>query len=565
MIKDEQLAISILESIQVAQEAVGELNDMLLSENNAQAITDDLQLLLRELIRIGKQLAQETPDVTLEKNCLCAEHSLNRILSYIGEGRIDHAQRKVEFELYPILQETYLLFYFWGYVCPDPERMRQYYESERVALAANHYIDRAYESGQYQYDLSITVTGYNHLHYTQQCVQSILEHVPEDLNYELVLYNHGSSDGTREYFESIKPHKQFDAYINGGVGSASTRILEGEYILSVSNDVVVTENAIANLLRCIRSDEKIGWVVPQTGNISNYQDIDPPINSLNKAKRFAKNYNRYDPYRHEPRTRLCNPLCMTRSSLFYSSYGVSPRSYFISTNAQLFPDDLASLLVRRSGYQSILAKDVYCHHYGSVTLKDEIAVQTRQAFYDRGRRTFIGVFGIDPWGIGFCYSMDFLALVECKDFTEVRILGINSGLGSNPLKLKAEYKEKKHNVNAALYYVTDDEVFLSDLKGLGDEARMVTSPDSIFDEGPQSYHHIVVDGSFRKSKYTIEHINNWLGRLVEGGSLFLKVEPPAASFLRQFFERAAFDGSWCRIDAKGQNQKRQDEEISDGV
>lgn len=89
------------------------------------------------------------------------------------------------------------------------------------------------------------------------CVESILAKIPEGLNYELILVNHGSDDGTKEYFESIHPNKQFDIAVNGGGVGAISKIVEGEFTFLVSNDVIVTPYAIENLLTCIRSDTKI--------------------------------------------------------------------------------------------------------------------------------------------------------------------------------------------------------------------------------------------------------------------------------------------------------------------
>jgi GT2 family glycosyltransferase len=142
--------------------------------------------------------------------------------------------------------------------------MEKYYREEMHSLGSNQYINNAVLTGEYRYDLSIAVIAFNKLEYTKQCVESILKYVPKDLHYELILINHGSTDGTKEYFESISPTKQLDIFINGGGLAAYTYICEGKYFMLVSNDVIVTENAIANMIKCMESDEKIAWVVPAT-------------------------------------------------------------------------------------------------------------------------------------------------------------------------------------------------------------------------------------------------------------------------------------------------------------
>ena len=130
--------------------------------------------------------------------------------------------------------------------------------------------------------------------------------------------NHGSTDGTKEYFESIAPTKQLDILINGGGLGAFTRIIEGKYYLEVTNDVIVTENAIANMIRCMESDEKIAWVVPTTPNVSNFQTIPAEYKTIDEMHAFARKNNQFsDPYRWEQRARLCNPISLRRTSVAF--------------------------------------------------------------------------------------------------------------------------------------------------------------------------------------------------------------------------------------------------------
>ena len=113
------------------------------------------------------------------------------------------------------------------------------------------------------------VLGYNKLEYTKLCVENLLKYIPDNINYELILINHGSTDNTKMYFEQIAPTKQLDILKNGGSPTASIRIVEGKYTMSISNDVIVTKNAIENMIRCIESDDNIAWVVPSTPNMCN--------------------------------------------------------------------------------------------------------------------------------------------------------------------------------------------------------------------------------------------------------------------------------------------------------
>ena len=52
------------------------------------------------------------------------------------------------------------------------------------------------------------------------------------------------------------------------------------------------------------------------------------------------------------------------------------------------------------------------------------------------------------------------------------ILGVNSGFGSNPLKLKTLHKESGNSA-AVLFYITDDERYIPDLQAYGDHVKYV--------------------------------------------------------------------------------------------
>ena len=475
--------------------------------------------------------------------------SLKRIIMH-ARARSNKTFNKIEFELLPLLKEFYHIYYFFSCVYPDKELMRKYYDHEMAPLGKNKYIDEAVETGIYKYELSIAVLAFNKLKYTKMCVESLLEYVPKDLNYELILINHGSTDGTKEYFESIGPTKQIDILINGGGFGAYTRYFEGKYFLLVSNDIIVTENAIANMLRCMESDEKIAWVVPTTPNVSNLQAVPTEYKTIDEMHAFARKNNEHsDPYRWEQRTRLCDPISLSRASVGFSSYGV-PWSYYIhaDTNGCYgFMDDKQSLLYRRNGYKIILAKDSYCYHFGSVTLGEETAIQ--ESFYNKGRKAFYDAFGIDPWGHGFCWSPELMALLPCTNEGHVNILGLNCGIGSNPLKIKETIKENAHNLDVTLYSVTDDERYVEDLRGVSDvvvcepqgNKFYTLFPDVLFD-------YIVFESGLETYPKPLETLKRLEGRLTAASLLIIQTgNQKLKRIIRNHYPSTTTADNWCVI------------------
>ena len=119
-------------------------------------------------------------------------------------------------------------------------------------------------------EVSILVVGWNRLEKTKRCVESILRYT-EGVDYELILIDSGSEDGTLDYFRSVQCEKKRVIRITQNLGApyayttVSLRDL-GDFICIAPNDLIVTENWMKNLLICMKSDPKIGMVTPMTSN-----------------------------------------------------------------------------------------------------------------------------------------------------------------------------------------------------------------------------------------------------------------------------------------------------------
>lgn len=545
MLNDQALAQQIEQSLILARDAASEL---LAAAGDggmtaAQQILSDLDALLETLRRTGAELSKADAVFTLGICMESALHSLRRIGGMLGR-RPRQALSKIEFELLPLIQEALLQFHYWALVHPDPERTERYYRDERAALAANPYIDRAMETGEYKYELSIVVYAYNKVEMTRQCIESLFRYLPEGLNYELILYNHGSTDGTQAYFEALNPHKQIDIKVNGVGLHMSHRIIEGEFFLRVSNDVYFTPGAVENMLRCLREDPSIGVVVPSTPNVSNLQTIPAHYGSLVELEAFARENNIYDPFRHEQRARLCDPLSMHRSATLVGAYPFGFLGhYFEGDLLRMFPDDLMAMLYRRNGIRSVLVKDAFCHHHGSATL----GAETQGDQYAKGRVAFQAAFGIDPWGTGFCYNPDLASLLAPLDKPHIDILGVNAGLGSNPLKIKELYRELKRNPDVHLTNAADREWMLRELPGVSDAVGQFSTLEDLFD--PQDrFDHIVCEDPLLGGESPLELARACFAHLHDGGSLLFRVNKHHLADFKAAFPGAQVAGTWLRAD-----------------
>lgn len=465
MIKNSALGEMILDMVSTLLSASIELYEIVV--HNPKEAPQLIKLMNESLNAIDvnlDQLKDEEPAIMahlITKNIL---YSLNENNSKLIKKPTLFAH-KIEFELIPLIQELYVDLYFWGFCYPDRNRMNSYYENEMLKLCPFPYVEKYKSEGLFKYDLSIVVFAYNKIEYTKLCVPYLLDHLPENLKYELILVNNGCNDGTKEYFESINPHKQVDILHNTKSYSFVSRIIEGKNILFVSNDIVYTPGALANMLTCLESDEKIGCVVPSCPNIANLQTIDAEYSNLDELIQFAKLNNISNPRRWEQRSRLHTPTVLARSDspAIYALFGyLYPNS---PDRILSFTDDTMSLILRRSGYKCILAKDAFVHHFGSVTVREQI--KETNHFYLNGRREFHQLFGVDPWGVGFCYNLELMETLNFVVSNPVNILGINSGLGDTPMQIKSNVLQKS-NVTAQIYNTTNQENYFQDLLGMSD-------------------------------------------------------------------------------------------------
>lgn len=327
----------------------------------------------------------------------------------------------LHFRLFPFLQELWEEVYFWGTVYPDPSRMEHYYREEFVPHHA------APSQQRYPYRFSIFIPVYNKLEYTKLCLESILKNT--DLKKhacEFILLDDGSTDGTREYLDSLGIEKVIHLPVNVKtlIFSLGLRVCQGEYLVFVNNDTIVTKGWLENLLLCMESDENIISATPCTPNTSNHQDDAEGRYSYTSYEKLYAHENRSDPLLWEERTRIMPVIAMYRTALL-NRIGFADRLFYTME----FWDDDFSLRARRAGFRQILCKDTYCHHFGSVTGKDG---WEKGNTLKAGEKLFRKKHGFDPYIEDFCYDsqyLDFVRETQLPESGSLSLLAIDSCLG----------------------------------------------------------------------------------------------------------------------------------------
>lgn len=445
---------------------------------------------------------------------------------YLSQENWDLLQSKSKFQLFPLLKTLYACLYFLSFVKGDKEKEATFFQKEQGTLFANPDQDRSLENGEYPYTVSILVLAYNQLEYTKQCVDAILKQTPSTLSYELILVNHGSSDGTKEFFDSFPQAKHLDLKNNDFTFSMKCLpfLYQGKYTCSISNDVVVGVNYLENMIACMEADPSVHYIVPTTPNIAGGQTIDHPDygDDMEKMTIFSKKNNHVNPKRWEQRVRLCNPICLYRTQDIASSQDFLTPPLAFSFSGIGFGDDYFSHRVRRQGGKMILAKDAFCHHFGNVTLKEEKNYLTSSHIQNK-RDHFKEYTGLDPYERG-CHSYKaLLGRLEKHHQGEIFILAINSRLSATALEIKERVRPQKNVSSCALHLVTEEPFYLEEMKSIGDRVTWyqgVEALSTLLEE--TKYQYILWEEPLQNPLHQKELISLLQSSLVKNGSLFVK-------------------------------------------
>ena len=95
--------------------------------------------------------------------------------------------------------------------------------------------------------VSIIIVSYNTKELTQNCIQSVFEQT-KDIDFEVIVSDNGSSDGSIEMIKKNFPHVMLiENKANIGFGAANNRALriaKGKYIFYLNSDTILLNNAV---------------------------------------------------------------------------------------------------------------------------------------------------------------------------------------------------------------------------------------------------------------------------------------------------------------------------------
>ncbi len=320
--------------------------------------------------------------------------------------------------------------------------------------------------------VTIYVQAYNRLNKTMKCVESILKYTEGD--YELLLIDNGSTDGTLEYFKSISYSRKKILRVTDNVGSGypvktAMNMCNGRYIVTISNDTYVTSNWLRNLINCMESDESIGLVTPMSTNVSNLQQ--PPnfcFSSLDEFFIKAEDYNKSsDPKKWQERLRLIPILSVFKPELLNVLGSNDPA--FVHDFSE---DDLCAR-IRRTGYKMILAGDTIVHHDHNFRQLEDKDEKNYNDSLVLGRDSFKKKYkGIDAWDDILNFDLDCLQYIDNPPTNCPSILGIDVKCGQPILSISNRLRELSIFSNNRLAFTTKAKYY-DDLQFVCDSQQVI--------------------------------------------------------------------------------------------
>ncbi|MGL4772215.1 MAG: glycosyltransferase [Clostridium sp.] len=284
---------------------------------------------------------------------------------------------------------------------------------------------------------SIIIPVFNQLEYTKLCVESIRKFTPLN-SYEIIIVDNNSTDNTKKWLEKQKDVKAIYNDENKGCTIACNQGIKeanGENILLLNNDVIVTPNWLNNLYKALYSSENIGAVGAISNNVSNFQQAEVEYNDIQEMLKIASMNNVSNRIQWDYKEKLVGYVFMVKKSVLDKTGLLD--EYFSPGN---YDDFDISYRILISGYKLLLCKDVFVHHFGGVTQNAQMSEFTKSI--NENRIKFEEKWGLKVNDIG-AIKYDVINLIKEDKNKIINVLEVGCSTGANLQEIKGRYKNSK--------------------------------------------------------------------------------------------------------------------------
>ena len=213
--------------------------------------------------------------------------------------------------------------------------------------------------------VSILIVTHNSAEFINPCLDSIFRHTSYP-RYEIIVVDNNSTDGTVELLRNFADRdgrikltcsRQNDGFARAN--NIAARQSEGEYLIFLNADTMVTKGWIGRLLGAVRRDPSVGQAGPVTNWAGNEMRIDVDYSNPRQLAEFAS--RRAQEHHAEVMDVPVAPLfCALVPRSVWRRVGELDETFGIG----MFEDDDFSLRVRSAGFRVVSVEDCFVHHFG---------------------------------------------------------------------------------------------------------------------------------------------------------------------------------------------------------
>lgn len=215
-----------------------------------------------------------------------------------------------------------------------------------------------YQMGNSMKELGIIICNFNKIDYLKGCVETLLNSNFRDIEYEIIVVDNASTDGSSEFIKDNYPQiillqNETNTGGSGGFDRGIKYCIENkyEYVALLDNDILLEENTLINLIDYIKNNPQVGVVGSKICTMDN-PDI---LQEMGSFIDYENKFNVYTPLKSHkddnslPEVVVCDYVpacCMITTNEVLEKVGSFNTEHFI------YWDDMDwCTRVKRAGYE----------------------------------------------------------------------------------------------------------------------------------------------------------------------------------------------------------------------